>query len=140
PLRPITIPAKIWTRSLSPSTTRVWTRTPSPTLNGTLSDLSCSFSIVSMMFIHILLPLNGARLLVLDLGISKRQCGKTKVGSDQRREGRTGIGCALKSARYNQRSIAPVVQLDRATASGAVGCAFEPRRAQSIKRTTALVN
>jgi hypothetical protein len=25
---------------------------------------------------------------------------------------------------------APVVQLDRATASGAVGCAFEPRRAQ----------
>jgi hypothetical protein len=25
---------------------------------------------------------------------------------------------------------APVVQLDRATASGAVGCGFEPRRAQ----------
>ena len=27
---------------------------------------------------------------------------------------------------------APVVQLDRATASGAVGCAFEPRRAHSL--------
>jgi hypothetical protein len=27
--------------------------------------------------------------------------------------------------------MAPVVQLDRATASGAVGCAFEPRRAHS---------
>ena len=27
---------------------------------------------------------------------------------------------------------APVVQLDRATASGAVGCAFEPRRAHGF--------
>ena len=27
---------------------------------------------------------------------------------------------------------APVVQLDRATASGAVGCGFEPRRAHSL--------
>ena len=27
---------------------------------------------------------------------------------------------------------APVAQLDRATASGAVGCAFEPRRAHGI--------
>jgi hypothetical protein len=34
--------------------------------------------------------------------------------------------------RYVRDSIAPVVQLDRATASGAVGCAFEPRRAQLI--------
>jgi hypothetical protein len=30
---------------------------------------------------------------------------------------------------------APVVQLDRATASGAVGCAFEPRRAHSLSNT-----
>ena len=29
---------------------------------------------------------------------------------------------------------APVAQLDRATASGAVGCAFEPRRAHIIWR------
>jgi hypothetical protein len=32
--------------------------------------------------------------------------------------------------RYVRDSFAPVVQLDRTTASGAVGCAFEPRRAQ----------
>jgi hypothetical protein len=36
--------------------------------------------------------------------------------------------------RYLRESIAPVVQLDRTTASGAVGCAFEPRRAQCVVR------
>src|SRR5438132_3723318 len=41
------------------------------------------------------------------------------------------VSCYRKDSRYNARSAAPVVQLDRATASGAVGCAFEPRRAHS---------
>src|SRR2546421_5881385 len=49
PLRPITMPVKIWTRSLSPSTTRVCTRTLSPTLKLLASLFSCSFSIASMM-------------------------------------------------------------------------------------------
>src|SRR5438094_8801110 len=39
----------------------------------------------------------------------------------------------LVNLRYVRDSIAPVVQLDRATASGAVGCAFEPRRAHCCK-------
>src|SRR4051812_19497295 len=45
----MTMPAKIWIRSLSPSTTRVCTRTPSPILNFVASVLNCSFSIASMI-------------------------------------------------------------------------------------------
>jgi hypothetical protein len=37
--------------------------------------------------------------------------------------------CDRLLANYNQPSPAPVAQLDRASASGAEGCAFEPRRA-----------
>src|SRR5205823_1119104 len=45
----MTMPAKIWIRSLSPSTTRVCTRTPSPILNLVTSVLNCSFSIASII-------------------------------------------------------------------------------------------
>src|SRR5271168_185518 len=46
----ITMPAKICTRSFSPSLTRVWTLTESPTRNGTCF-LICSPSIFSISFI-----------------------------------------------------------------------------------------
>src|SRR6266403_2206565 len=49
PLRPMTMPVKIWIRSLSPSITRVWTRTLSPTLKFPGSAFCCSFSIASIM-------------------------------------------------------------------------------------------
>ena len=39
-------------------------------------------------------------------------------------------GCALAAGNYTRIHSAPVAQLDRVTASEAVGCAFEPRRAQ----------
>src|SRR3954463_2896956 len=59
PLRPMTIPAKIWIRSLSPSTTRVCTRTPSPILNLAESVLNCSFSIASII-LFIMNPPGGS--------------------------------------------------------------------------------
>ena len=38
-------------------------------------------------------------------------------------------GCDFSRGHYNRAHTAPVAQLDRVTASEAVGCAFEPRRA-----------
>src|SRR5437868_7906307 len=110
----MTMPAKIWMRSLSPSTTRVWTRTPSPTRNSVTSDLSWSFSMASMM--RFMAALSSGRSMSADA--PRTQLPKR-------------VSCYRKDRRYNARSAAPVVQLDRATASGAVGCAFEPRRAHS---------
>src|SRR6202011_146198 len=49
PLRPMTMPVKIWIRSLSPSITRVCTRTLSPTLKFPGSAFCCSLSIASIM-------------------------------------------------------------------------------------------
>ena len=48
PLRAMTIPANIWTRSLSPSRTFVCTRTPSPTLKGGRSFFSWA-EVISLM-------------------------------------------------------------------------------------------
>src|SRR5437763_14188154 len=42
-------------------------------------------------------------------------------------------GCDFALAYYNRNTSAPVAQLDRVTASEAVGCAFEPRRAHLRK-------
>src|SRR5437870_5989099 len=63
PLRPITIPLKIWIRSLSPSTTRVCTWTLSPTANFVPSAFCCSFSIASMMRFIAPRLLEGADIL-----------------------------------------------------------------------------
>src|SRR2546430_8118564 len=119
PLRPITMPAKIWIRSLSPSTTRVWTRTPSPILNLVASVLNCSFSIASIILFIVILP--GAL------------AGRTfSFGGGENANGYSRLGCALTLGRYNRPHTAPVAQLDRVTASEAVGCAFEPRRAHFL--------
>src|SRR4051812_37219587 len=120
PLRPITIPAKIWIRSLSPSTTRVWTRTPSPTLNLVRSVLNCSFSIASIML-----------LIMVSSGPAGGRSFSVERAENARKDTCTlpSAGCALAPANYTRLHSAPVAQLDRVTASEAVGCAFEPRRA-----------
>src|SRR5204862_15435 len=58
--------------------------------------------------------------------------GRSISADEPQTQPRKRIGCHRKDNRYNARSAAPVVQLDRATASGAVGCAFEPRRAHFL--------
>src|SRR6266487_6544534 len=134
PFRPITMPAKIWIRSLSPSTTRVCTRTLSPTENALASFFCCSFSIVSMIwFITRRQPRGCGRTLSFEgTGFATRNRQSFEHEAQARARQHQKI-CE------NQRDlwlilvlIAPVAQLDRALASGAKGCGFDPRRAHGF--------
>src|SRR3954453_5004535 len=130
PLRPITIPAKICTRSLSPSTTRVCTRTLSPTENGVTSLFCCSFSIISIIWFINSLP--GCPRLRAHTFLRRRHlCNPNRAALEQKHvhENVQKICESLRNRWLTPIPCALVAQLDRALASGAKGCGFAPRRA-----------